>query len=286
MPNAFRSRGYAIHPTLFRTPTGRRSILSTAVLLAAALATPGYAEISNVSPGDGDVVTVDTAAPNPDTRSISGTGNANITVNVLSGATIDHSGPFAVGLGPNGVVNNAGTIAADADAIQLSDGGQINNSGTVTTTGANALNLTGDVDVTNRGTITGASSSILFGGANDNRLTLEPGSNLTGFVDAGAGTDTLTLGGATGSDSFNLDDLDDAGNHRGFEVFTKEGGSTWTLTGTGNQAWTVTSGTLQVDGTLTGGVTLDGATLRVSPSADTGTGVFNVGVGGGTLESF
>ena len=264
---------------------GGRSVSSTAVLLAAALATPGYAEISNVSPGDGDVVTVDTAAPNPDPRSISATGNANITVNVLSGAMIDHSGPFAVGLGSNGVVNNAGTISADADAIQLSDGGQISNFGTITTLGANALNLTGDVDVTNRGTITGASRSILFNGTNDNRLTLEPGSNLTAFVDAGAGTDTFTLGGATGSASFNLDDIDAAGTYRGFEVFTKEGDSTWNLTGTGDQSWTVSSGTLQIDGTLTGSTTLDGGTLRVNATANLGTNTISVGGGGGTLES-
>lgn len=267
-------------------------------MLAAALAANSQAAISDVSPGDGDVVTVDTSAPNPDTLRIYRPGNTNVTVNVLSGATIDHGGSYAVGLGTNGVVNNAGTISAGAYAIQLSDGGRINNSGTVTTPGAHAIDLTGDVNVTNRGTITGASSSILFGGefdpntnqtsSHDNRLILEPGSNITHYVDADAGTDTLILGGTTGSDSFDLDLVGNGGPdiYRDFEVFTKEGDSTWTVTGSNANDWTVSAGTLRVEGTLAGSTTLDGGTLRVRSTADLGTRAISVGATGGTIEPY
>ncbi|NWP61360.1 hypothetical protein, partial [Escherichia coli] len=71
-------------------------------------------------------------------------------------------------------------------------------------------------------------------------ITLDTGATLTGWLDGGAGNDTLAL---VGSGSATL------GTVRNIESATKSGTGTWTIaTPTGIGAWTITDGTLVLAG--------------------------------------
>ena len=63
----------------------------------------------------------------------------------------------------------------------------------------------------------------------------------------GPATDTLVLGGA-GTGSFNVGAIGPGLQYQSFEIFLKEGGSLWTLTGTTAAVtpWTINQGTLAV----------------------------------------
>ncbi len=107
-------------------------------------------------------------------------------------------------------------------------------------------------------------------------LTLGPGSVINGLV-FGTGVDTFQLGG-TGKDSFNLSLIGAAQQYDGFSTFNKVGSSNWTVTGTGAQYWNVLGGTLAVNGTINGLVTVNaGGTLGGTGTID------NVSVNGGVL---
>ncbi len=236
-------------------------LIGLAVTLAASTTT-SHAAISNTSPNDGETVTVDTSAPNPDTSGIFRPSVDNVTVNVLAGAGIDiGAGAYAIYGRNNWTVNNAGTIEAAVYAVYFEGPGTLNNSGAITSNGPYAVLFEGAADVTNGGTIQSNGSYSIMLSDSDDRLTLLPGSTISHLVVADLGTDTLTLGGDSGSDTFDLSDIGNTQQYRGFELFRKEGDSTWTLTGSGNHDWTVTDGTLVVNGTL-GDVTLTGGTLK------------------------
>ena len=87
-----------------------------------------------------------------------------------------------------------------------------------------------------------------------NVLTLGPGSVINGLV-LGTGTDTFQLGG-TGRDTFNLGLIGPGQQYDGFSTFNKVDSSNWTVVGTGAQDWNVLGGTLSVNGTITGAVTV------------------------------
>ncbi|MBS0452124.1 MAG: autotransporter outer membrane beta-barrel domain-containing protein [Proteobacteria bacterium] len=95
-------------------------------------------------------------------------------------------------------------------------------------------------------------------------LILEPTSVITGFVDAGAGNDTLALGGVGGSGTLDLSQVGGAGQYRNFEVFEKREGGTWTLKGTGAQPWSLYGGTLAVGS----GATLNNAITNPASATD------------------
>jgi uncharacterized protein with beta-barrel porin domain len=76
----------------------------------------------------------------------------------------------------------------------------------------------------------------------------------------GTGTDTFQLGGI-GSDTFDLNNIGTVQQYRGFTAFNKIDASTWTVTGTGNQAWTVQGGNFLVNGTVNGTVSVTGGLL-------------------------
>ena len=93
----------------------------------------------------------------------------------------------------------------------------------------------------------------------------------------GNGTDTFQLGG-TGKDTFNLGLIGAGQQYDGFSTFNKVGSSNWTVTGTGAQDWNVLGGTLSVNGTINGLVTVNaGGTLGGTGTID------NVVVNGGAL---
>ena len=133
----------------------------------------------------------------------------------------------------------------------------VDNNGTIETkSGGNVIGSSGPgaVDFYNRenGVVKG---SLLFGAGNDN-LFLYTGSQITGSLTGGGGTDTITLRG------LGFQSMD--GNIQGFENLRKEEAGTWELTGsiTGNMAVTVADGRLIVSGNnaaFTGTMTVDPA---------------------------
>ena len=142
-----------------------------------------------------------------------------------------------------------------------------------------------DTSIFNAGTITREqrSGDLFHAGFGGNTLTIAPTSVINGNVVA-SGTDTFQLGGP-GTGTFDLAQI--GAQYQGFATFNKVDASTWTLTGTGNQAWTVQAGTLRVDGDLSAasGITVNaGATLGGSgilPTTNINGGVFAPGPPGG-----
>ena len=185
-------------------------------------------------------------------------GTPSLATIAASHATIGNSGSISadgtnrVGVFMNdGTLTNSGTISApQGTAIQFSGGATTTiNSGTITgLTGFSTGQITsGPTAVINSGTITGTGgTAIRFDFNQTNSLTLLPGSVINGNVLGGGGNDTLALGGA-GTGNFNVSNIGPAAQFRDFDVFTKTGTSTWTLTGTGAQNWIIQQGTLVGD---------------------------------------
>jgi len=186
------------------------------------------------------------------TTSLSTIGASHATITNSGSISADGTNRVAVFMN-DGTLTNSGTISApQGTAIQFTGGATTTtNTGTITgVTGISTGQTTaGPTDITNGGTITGAGgTAIRFDFSQPNSLTLLPGSVINGNVLGGGGTDTLSLGG-TGNGTFNVSDIGPAGQYRSFEVFTKTGTSTWTLTGTGAQNWIIQQGTLVGDTT-------------------------------------
>jgi outer membrane autotransporter protein len=217
-----------------------------------------------------------------------GATSVNVTNNV--GGVIQGTGTVSAGIvigaGPTVAVNNAGTILGNTDGIntQTNATTTIINSGTITgttrqgirgnvatvTNNASAL-ITGVTGIFFRpgngassifdaGTITGTGgTAIQFStGSVGNTLTLAPSFAINGTV-LGVGSDILQLGGA-GSGSFNVSNIGAGQQYQGFSTFNILGGSTWTLTGSGNSVWNVQTG-----GVLAGNATIGG--LNVASGA-------------------
>jgi outer membrane autotransporter protein len=233
------------------------------------------------------------------TGTISGTndgiaslGTTNVTNNMGgmiqgTGATgsvgIISSGPLTlVNSGTvSGSVNGVNTNTAGATIITNNAGGVISSTsggatpGAIRTNTATITNLgtiTGDLGINfrsgngpstifNGGTITGSGGTAIHfsTGSVGNTLTLAPGFAINGNV-VGAGSDIFQLGG-TGTGTFNLSNIGAAQQYQGFTTFNKIDASSWTVTGTGNQAWTVQSGNFLVNGTINGAVNVTGGLL-------------------------
>ncbi|RCS21622.1 autotransporter outer membrane beta-barrel domain-containing protein, partial [Phyllobacterium salinisoli] len=170
-------------------------------------------------------------------------------VNVIGGGnTITNHGLISDTSGPaiwfeNNVGTNIRNTVDNYGTIEAASGGNV-----IGSSGPGAL------DFYNRETGIVRGDLVLGGG--DDRLYLYTGSLLTGSLNGGGGTDTITLRG-TGSESMD-------GAIRGFEVLNKDDSGTWELTGTitGNMAVTVAQGTLIVSGNnaaFTGTMTVDPA---------------------------
>ena len=99
-----------------------------------------------------------------------------------------------------------------------------------------------------------------------------PDAIINGNVLGGPGTDTLVLGGE-GTGSFNVGAIGLGLQYQSFEIFLKEGGSHWTLTGTTAAVtpWTINQGTLAISsdanlGAPSGGLAFGGGTLQALAS--------------------
>jgi uncharacterized protein with beta-barrel porin domain len=222
-----------------------------------------------------------------------GVGSAGIAFLGSSG-TITNSGHIiggddAIGMVVNGnsnTITNSGTItvgsgfAIGIDATSFPGSNSIINTGTINVgTGATGILVSGTGTVFNSGTINAATgfAAIEFCGCGiANVLTLGPGSVINGLV-LGTGADTFQLGG-TGKDTFNLSLIGAGQQYDGFSTFNKIDSSNWTVTGTAAQDWNVLGGTLSVNGTINGLVTVNaGGTLGGIGTID------NVFVNGGVL---
>ncbi len=212
-------------------------------------------------------------------------GNSN-TIN--NGGTITVGDGVTAGilvLGDSNTITNSGTINVGAtgvgiDATTLTPGNinQIINTGTINVgVGGTGIRVSDDGNVFNAGTINAAAGAFAIDFcfcSPASSLTLAPTSVINGLVQ-GANT-TFQLGG-TGTGTFNLDLIGAGRQYDGFATFNKVDASTWTLTGTGNQDWNVLGGTLAVNGTLTGTLTVNSGTVG-------GTGILgNTTINGGTL---
>jgi uncharacterized protein with beta-barrel porin domain len=221
-----------------------------------------------------------------------GVGSAGVAYNGSSG-TINNSGRIllgddAVGIvvhGDSNTITNSGTITVGAgfasgiDVTSFGGSNSIVNTGTINVgAGATGILVSGDGNVFNSGTINAAAgfAAIELCGCGNSVLTLGPGSVINGLVLA-SGTDTFQLGG-TGKDAFNLSLIGAGQQYDGFSTFNKIDSSNWTATGTGAQDWNVLGGTLSVNGTINGLVTVNaGGTLGGSGAID------NIFVNGGVL---
>jgi uncharacterized protein with beta-barrel porin domain len=88
-------------------------------------------------------------------------------------------------------------------------------------------------------------------GAGDDTLLLAAGAAFTGTARADPGRDSFVLGGDADG-SFAMAEIGDAARYRGFDVYRKQGRSTWTLTGDAAMDWVVDAGVLALRDTLTG----------------------------------
>src|SRR5882672_108644 len=154
------------------------------------------------------------------------------TISTSTGATFSLTGtggPVTITNQATGVIQSTSNRAVESNATLT-----ITNSGVIRTLANDlAVNSTGLTTVRNAGAISaagGAAQAAMVFGANADTLILEPTSSITGFVDAGGGTDTLILGGNSGSGSISLSQISGSQQYRGFETFEKRENSAWTLT--------------------------------------------------------
>ncbi|MBR0669333.1 autotransporter outer membrane beta-barrel domain-containing protein, partial [Roseomonas hellenica] len=185
-----------------------------------------------------------------------GTGGNTIEVRSRGTITIDQGGSVlalgtqgsgeAINLqGGNNTVTNNGLIRAfNAAAIWIQSSTGVNTivnnaTGVIQAPGA-VLGVSGTatIDFTNHGQVIG---DLVFADGDD-FLHIFTGSQITGTLSGGGGSDNVVLSG-TGSDAI-------SGTFAGFELLTKNDSGTWTITGaiTGPTAVIVDAGTLIITG--------------------------------------
>jgi autotransporter-associated beta strand protein len=240
----------------------------------------------------------------------------SLTVTTGAGTTISGKG---IGLSAINVGSGALTITVNGDVIGGADDGifachgislftcaagggpitiTVASTASVTSNGAGAgdfaIDILGDAgNVTVAGTLNGGGGgAIRFdqSAALANRLELHPTAIINGNVLGGPGTDTLVLGGE-GTGSFNVGAIGPSLQYQRFEIFLKEGGSHWTLTGTTAAVtpWTINQGTLAISsdanlGAPSGGLAFAGGTLQALASF-TSNRTVTLNAGGGTVDT-
>lgn len=141
-------------------------------------------------------------------------------VTISNSGAINTNGNGADGIestGANALINNSGTIRTtgaqqagtdNASGIETTGAnGQISNRGSIFVTGANAsavdLNADGSSNnsLTNRGIIsaTGEATQAIVGGTGEQVVQFNRGSQITGIIDLGGGSDTINFGANTSS---------------------------------------------------------------------------------------
>jgi hypothetical protein len=184
-----------------------------------------------------------------------------------------------------GTVTNGGSITAEeagaGAGVELNGGGVVTNikGGSITASnfggpfaGVNAgVEITGGSGtVTNGGTISGVTDSVLFGpGTANNLLIIDPGAVFSGAADA-TGTTNSKIELTPGSGA--ISGVGD-GQFIGFSALLVDLGATWAISGPNTIGTVVDDGTLDVSGSLT-------VSTAVSP---TSTGLFDL-AGGSTVE--
>jgi hypothetical protein len=197
-----------------------------------------------------------------------------------TGASFTNSGTITGGSGGAGGASNGGTVAGSPGAGGVGivgSGLTIINSGQISG-GLNGL-----------GSPTPQANAITFTGGT-NTLELRAGSVINGNVVASSSADTLALGGSTDT-SFDVSQIGATAQYRGFGNFTKNGSSTWVLTGTNTGAtpWTINNGTLAISqdaslGAASSALTFNGGTLQFLSSFSSSRN-FTVGGFGGTFDT-
>ncbi|MXO65524.1 autotransporter domain-containing protein [Altericroceibacterium endophyticum] len=178
-----------------------------------------------------------------------GNGGNNATTDSWAG-----NGGYGVWASNSSIVNTGTITGGDGGDGRMGDGAAAIFGGNLVVKNAGYLNAgaNGAPGPIEEG---GSNEFAIFFAAGENRLVLGsdmPTDGINGVAyAAGASTDTLVLGGALNggstTSSFDVSDIGDAEQYRGFEYFEKTGDSVWTLTGTGDQDWLVTAGELRGD---------------------------------------
>lgn len=170
------------------------------------------------------------------------------TISGVRGVLID---PGATGAFTN-EITNSGTIQGSTNAgLEVRAAGEVTNTGTIEGDTGVLFAGSGADTLSNSGTITGTGGTAVDMGGGNDTVRLDTGSTITGMVNGGDGTDSLTLIG-TGTISI--------ARITYFESLVKAGTETWTLTGTGSSGGSilVSEGTLAVTGTVGDAVTVSG----------------------------
>lgn len=183
--------------------------------------------------------------------SIQGTGSFtntitnNGTISGVRGVLLDQdTGSFT------NTITNGGTIQGTTEAgLEIIGTAEIVNSGAITGVTGIALDNTGADSLTNTGAITGTGGTAVDMAGGNDTVELGTGTAITGIVDGGDGTDTMTF---SGTGAIGITQI------ANFEAFSKEEDGTWTLTGTGSLGAdvAVNGGMLAVAGTLSDDVTV------------------------------
>jgi autotransporter-associated beta strand protein len=208
-------------------------------------------------------------------------------------------GPGSSGGAGGAGITGSGLTINNSGAITGGNGGTGGGAATPGPAGAGGVGILGSgLIVTNSGSISGGSAggggaqanAITFSGGT-NVLELRSGSTINGNVVAvSGGSDALRLGGSANA-TFDTAQIGAAAQYRNFAAFEKSGSSTWTLSNTtaATTPWTITSGTLAISsdanlGSVAGGLTLNGGTLRATANVTTARAV-TLNAGGGTVDS-
>jgi autotransporter-associated beta strand protein len=244
--------------------------------------------ISSTNPGIATIAGGTATVVNSGSITATGAGSVAIVANGLNitnnaGATISGANDGVnQQAGGTATIANTGTISgAGRTGLRLGSNASVTNTGTGVITGLTGIGFRDPLGVNtpvvngsvfNSGTITGTGgTAINFAitpGSGPFTLTLGPGSIIQGNV-LGTGGDLFQLGGAAGSDTFNVTTIGAAQQYRGFTTFNKIGASTWTLTGSGAQNWTISQGTLIGDtNSLAGSAITNNAALVYSQNFD------------------
>lgn len=207
-----------------------------AALLPLAIARPAGAACVNqsggdaFSPGSGQTVVCDAAAPNPVTTPIAAAGGATgVTVRLDAGSALTSAGATAVTLGAGSQVTNAGAITGSI-GVQIG-AGTVTNDGAITGTAGAGIVFSGAGTLVNRGTITGSGTiAVQFANA-DSQMTME-GGTISGLVQQGASRDSFTMSDGTiqalsqgdSRDTFTMSGGRIIGNFNDGDVATMTGG--------------------------------------------------------------
>jgi hypothetical protein len=215
------------------------------------------------------------------TFALTNNGTINGGVSQTTGTfSVTNSGTITGGISQeegNVTLTNSGTITG---GISQSGGTYaLTNSGTIT---GGISQSAGTFSVTNSGTIAGGLSAT--GSVLD--LTLLPGSAISGqVVPYSDAPNTLTLGGDSGTGTFDLGTLGTQYLYLTSTAITKSGASEWVLSGSnlsqGAANWNVSGGILEVGNQANGATTvLDGSVSVTSGATLAGHGTIlgNVGV--------